>query len=307
MHRYRAAGLEIESDLELPGLIASQAPAEGLQLTMRVGETPAALDGALETGPNWQRAAGAFLLTIPGVARFLVRDGRELVACPESETAPDDLAIFLAGPLLGICLHLRGATPLLASAVRVGDRAVLFCGESGAGKSTLAAALGKRGHRMIADDLCALDLAAAGGVAVLPDAATLKLWALAVRRLELEAGPPVRVALQKLHVDPPAGLAPAAPVAAIYVLREARKPHTPGIQRPNVTDTAILVRRSAYRPNLVRALGQRSDYFMAAARLANAGGLFTWDRELGFDRMEAQVDQLEAHWAEIGLVADKVA
>ena len=277
-------------------------------MTLRVGEAPATLDDALETGPNWQRAADALLLTIPGVARFLVRAGREIIACPEGETAPDDLAIFLAGPLLGICLHLRGATRRCWRALSgVGERAVLFCGESGAGKSTLVAALGKRGYPMIADDLCAFDLGAAGGPVVLQDAATAKLWMLSAKRLALEAGPPVRAALQKLHVDPPAGLAPATPVAATYMLHEARKPRAPGIQRPNVTDTAILVRRSAYRPNLVRALGQRTSYFMTAARLANAGGFFIWDRELGFDRMAAQLDQLEAHWAEFGVTKAKGA
>jgi hypothetical protein len=303
--RYRAAGVDIDSELALPGLPAGDGRASDVMV--RVGETPASLPDALEHGANWERAAGALLVSIPGLARFLVRETGEIVIEPLAGTPPEDLAIFAAGPMLGLLLQLRGRIVLQASAVAVAGGAALFCGPTSAGKSTLAAALGRRGYPTICDDLCAIDMTAPGGPRVLADATTLKLWAQAARQLDLEAGPPVRAGLRKHHVAPPAGSVVAAPVRAIYVLMEARPPDTPGIARPNIADLALLVRDAAFRPNVVRSLGQRAAYLAGAAQLANAAGVFTFRRQLGFERMDATLDDLEAHWAEIGLAPGRAA
>ncbi|MBL8133411.1 MAG: hypothetical protein JNL42_16240 [Anaerolineae bacterium] len=68
----------------------------------------------------------------------------------------DDIKTFnILGPLLGFLLHLRGITPLHASAISVHGRAVLFMGASGAGKSTTVAAFAQAGYPVIADDICA--------------------------------------------------------------------------------------------------------------------------------------------------------
>jgi hypothetical protein len=305
--RYRAAGLHIESGLALPGLCPAPAGDAPADVVVRVGEIAPSLPDPLERGANWELVAGALLLSIPGVARFLVREAGEIVVDPAAGTAAHDLAAFVAGPLLGLFLHLRGQVVLQASAVAVNGGAVLFCGETAAGKSTLAAALGLRGYRMICDDLCAIDLAPPGGPRALADATSLKLWAQATGRLDLEAGLPVRAALQKHHVAPPAGRIAAAPLRAIYFLQEARPPDAAGIARPNVVDLALLVRRSAFRPNVVRALDQRAVYFAAAAQLASAAGVFTFNRKLGFELMDGGLDMLEAHWTEIGLAPERAA
>jgi hypothetical protein len=274
---------------------------------MREGETPVSLLGALERGANWERAAGALLVSMPGLARFLVREAGEIVVEPLAGATPEDLGIFAAGPMLGLLLHVRGRIVLQASAVAVAGGAVLFCGPTSAGKSTLAAALGQRGYPIICDDLCAIDLAAPGEPRAVADTTTLKLWAQAAKQLDLEPGPPVRAALRKHHVLPPAGAVAAASVRAIYVITEARPSDTPGIARPNIVDVALLIRSSAFRPNVMRALGQRGAYLAAAAQLANAAGVFTFKRRLGFERMDAALDELEAHWAEIGLATGRAA
>lgn len=306
MPRYRAAGVDIDSELALPGLPSAGAGSEA-DVAVRVGETPASLPGALERGANWERAAGALLVSIPGLARFLVREAGEIVVEPLGGAPPEDLAIFAAGSMLGLLLQLRGQIVLQASAVAVAGRAAVFCGSTSAGKSTLAAALGRRGYPTLCDDLCAIDMTAPGGPRALADATTLKLWAQAAKQLDLEPGPPVRATLRKHHVAPPAGAVAAAPVRAIYVMTEARPSDTPGIARPNVVDVALLIRSSAFRPNVMRALGQRPAYLAAAAQLANAAGVFTFKRQLGFERMDAVLGELEAHWAEIELAPGRAA
>jgi hypothetical protein len=65
---------------------------------------------------------------------------------------------YLLGPVLGLLLRLRGITCLHASAVTFGGWSVVFVGSEGAGKSTTAAALARRGHPVLSDDIVALSM-----------------------------------------------------------------------------------------------------------------------------------------------------
>ena len=256
------------------------------------------------SGPTWQIAGEQFLLRIPGVARFLLTAGNEIAFEAEPGADAGDIPIFILGTAFGILLHQREQIVLHASAVRVNGKAVLFCGPSGAGKSTLAAALSRRGYRLITDDFCAVTVTEAGTPVVHPDGRQLKLWAQAIEKLDLEEsrGERVRSRLEKFYVDPGEAHVEALPLGAVYALREARPPLVPGIERPNVADAAVLLRRNAYRPRLVARLNQKVLYFHAAATIANNAGIFHLTRKLDFAAMPEVVLSLERHWLEIGLM-----
>jgi hypothetical protein len=304
-HCYLAAGRRLESDIALPGLIEIEArgPAE---ITIARGDLALHLEDAERSGPTWQLAGDRLLLTVPGVARFLLTGGREVRYAPDA-AAPDDgardIPIFLIGTVLGIALHQRGDVVLHASAIRVGDRAVLFCGESGSGKSTLAAALVARGYELLADDLSAISIGADGPV-VHPDGRLLKLWKVAVDRLGLLAqrGAAVRPSLQKFYVAPSRTTSDALALGAVYVLREDRAPHAAGIVANNLVDAGLLLRRHAYRPRLVRAMGQRLQYFHAAAAIGGNAGVFHFTRPKRFSAMDAGIAEIEAHWRALALL-----
>jgi hypothetical protein len=303
MFRYVVSGLSVESDLCFGGLVPSGAESDEPDVRIRAGAVPVTLAKASSCGPNWALAADRFLIAIPGIVRMLLIEGRELRYEIDAGVTTDDAAVFLSGTGFGILLHQRRQILLHASAVRVGERAVLFCGPSGAGKSTLAAALASRGHDLLADDFCSLSMACSGGVLVRPDSRQLKLWRNAIDNLALGArtAAPVRPQLQKYYVEPPSATRSALPLAAIYVLREARPPETPRIARSNIVDGALLIRANAYRPAMVRRMGQEGLYFQAAATIARQASIFRLSRELGFDKMPMLIANLEAHWEELGL------
>jgi len=188
--------------------------------------------------------------------------------------------------------------------VRVNGKAALFCGGSGAGKSTLAAALVQRGYPLVTDDFCTVSLNGAGSPLVYPDGRQLKLWAQAIDRLDLahSRGERVRKAIEKFYVEPAEAFTEPLPLGAVYALREARPPHALGIEKPNVVDAALILRRNAYRPLLVRRLGQRANYFHAATAIANAAGIFHLTRPLDFAKMPEVISWLEAHWLELRLM-----
>ncbi len=311
MFAYVVSGLTVSSDLALPGLIAAPADIAASggsepDVVIAAGTVPAALDDAVAKGPNWQIAEGRFLIAIPGIIRMLLIGGDTVRYALEGDTAVEDAVVFVSGTGFGLLLHQRGRIVLHASAVRIdtgggASAAVLFCGPSGAGKSTLAAALGAAGHDLLADDFCGISIDAAGVPMVYPDGRQLKLWQNAIDRLALadrRAGP-VRSRLRKYYVEPHAAIADPLPIAAVYVLREARPPLVEGIVRANLVDGALMIQRNAYRPAMIARMGQAALYFAAAAAIARYAGVFTLTRAMDFAAQATVAAWLEAHWLEL--------
>lgn len=301
MHAYRICGLAVESAIALPGLIARSAGTA--DVTIAKGDVPRDLPGVARTHPTYQVSGDRFLLRIPHIARFLLEGGRRITFATEDDATDADAAVFILGTAFGILLHQRGDFVLHASAVRVGDRAVLFAGPSGAGKSTVAAALVRRGYAAIADDVCAIALGQ-GAPRVLSDGRQLKLWASAIDKLDLAGarGEPVRNKLQKFYVEPAQSDDAPLPVGAIYILRETRPPKADGIEAGNIVDATLLLRRNAYRPRLVKTLAQDNFYLQAAASIVGKAGVFVFSRPIDFRAIDEGLDRLEAHWRETGLL-----
>jgi hypothetical protein len=303
VHSYRVSGLSVLSEIVLPGLVITRPAPGATDVTVRCGPVPLILANAAQTGPTWEMVGDRLLLRVPGVARFLLRAGREIVFEPEDGVPADAAAVFLTGTVFGILLHQRERIVLHASAVRVGNKAVLFCGSSGAGKSTLAAALVQRGFPLLVDDFCAIGPDPTGAPVAHSDGRQLKLWAQAIEHLDLvdRRGAAVRSKFEKFYVKPHASCAQALPLGAVYVLRETRPPLHDGIEQPNIVDAAIFIRQNAYRPRLVVAMGQKAQYFRAAATIASNAGIFLLTRPFDFASMSDVVGGLEAHWRQIEL------
>lgn len=297
--QYRACGLDIGSDIALPGLRPASESGGEAPITITHGPVPAALDAEILTsGPNWQRSANAFLLKIPGLARFLIGGSSAITYAPEEGVDAQDLTAFLTGSVLGILLHLRQSVVLHASAVLVGDQAVLFCGASGAGKSTLCAALGTRGYPMLSDDLCVLSPGVDGRLWVESDGREHKLWERSVKSLDLDQrrGEGVRHQINKFFVRPRSVHSEAAPVGHLYHLFEQRNGEAPGIEPLAVADAAILVRQNAFRPRMMWQLEQKADYFRVAAQLYTQARFARFRRPFDFSCMEQGLDLLESDW-----------
>lgn len=304
MHWYKVSGLAVRSELCLPGLIPLDEVAAP-EVTIRAIDVPAALEDVIATGPNWQRNATQFLLEIPPIGRFLLEGGHSIGFSRVPDIADQDIAIFLAGNVFGVLLHQRNHIVLHASAIVVNGKAVLFCGVSGAGKSTIAAALGSRGYTLMTDDQAAITLDGDGKPIVHPDGRLLKLWSRSIDALALDdrKGEAMRDRMEKFYVEPGEASKAAMPVGAVYVLGENRPPRVAGIGRPNLVDASRLLIANAYRPVLVRRMGQRQAYFQVGAAIAHAAGIFTLMRPLRFSAMDETVARLEAHWTEIGLTS----
>ena len=135
------------------------------------------------------------------------------------------------------------------------------------------------------------------------DGRLLRLWERSIGELGLgeRRGDPMRSRLRKFYVEPVAASHAAVPVRAIYSLIEIRGRDEPGIDRQNIVDATKSLAANAYRPMLVRRLGQQDVYFRGGATIAAAAGIYRLKRMLGFDHVAATIEMLEAHWSSIGL------
>jgi energy-coupling factor transporter ATP-binding protein EcfA2 len=300
---YRMSALSVASDIELPGLTAIPAGGGRAEVTIRRAAVSATLKGASANGPNWLIAGEELLLRIPGVARLLIRSGTDISFEPEGDTLPGDIAIFIVSTAFAILLHQRNQIVLRASAVRVGNRAVIFCGPSGRGKSTIAAALGQRGYPQVGDDVCVIGEDEFGASVIHSDGGRLNLWLDAIHHLGLSRRQcqPVRANLAKFHIQPDEPCAGALRLAAVYALQESRPPLRDGIERAKAVDTAVVVLNSAYHSRLVAALGQKARYFQSAASIAADAGVFFLNRPQDFACMPTVIGWLEEHWRTIEL------
>ena len=132
----------------------------------------------------WKAAGSRYLRLayFDGTQFWLDREGSEVWATWPGNLTIEDTATYLLGPVLGILLRLRGVTCLHASAVAFGEKAVAFVGSEGAGKSTTAAALARRGHAILSDDVVAL-AERNGSFFVYPAYPYLCLWPESVESL----------------------------------------------------------------------------------------------------------------------------
>lgn len=201
-YSYRAYGVGIESTSRIAGLELSDPEETRFALRFETGPEPdwaknaRSLPGRIlsHLPEDKNTADPAFVLTEHGNgkfydlsysngARFVVDENAEhMWGATRPPLAPEDLAMYFLGPVMGFLLRHRHMTCLHASGVQLHDRAVLFCGDAGYGKSTTAAALALRGAPVLCEDIVPLEVTG-GRYWAIPGYPRVCLWPDAVAKL----------------------------------------------------------------------------------------------------------------------------
>jgi hypothetical protein len=228
LYAYTAFGLNVQSEVPLPGLLpaagGTSTALDSTPVRVRQGETPESLPPPFFSGVLYQASEGQFLLTLENIARYWVCNGQEIVFEPFPNAEEAVVQVFLLGSAFAALLHQRGVLALHSSGIVVekdGQKsAVLFAGHSGAGKSTLAAAFHRRGYPLVADDKCAIVLQE-GRPIVYPGFPHLRLWQDAAQKLEVDTATlqQVRTDLEKFSLSAQDNFyANPLPLRAVYLL-----------------------------------------------------------------------------------------
>jgi hypothetical protein len=174
--RARAFGLEIESDVDVPGLNPAWGAAQGPSLELRMA-SPQAIDAGwpatgsqrvLEERFEPPPAPPARTIDVHEEAGYRlyarhfglahITPSGDIVTCaPPDEAELWSWQRFLVGRVLPWAAVLRGYEPFHASAVAIDRRAVAFIGSTGGGKTSLALRLVAGGAGFITDDVLAVD------------------------------------------------------------------------------------------------------------------------------------------------------
>ncbi|MBY4891625.1 hypothetical protein KUL25_02465 [Rhodobacteraceae bacterium N5(2021)] len=263
---YRAYGFNLVSDIPLARL------SPGIDLGLdtitvtRQEVMPEAPANAAKIGPYLRAAPGFLSLDIDGVVRMAAIAGQRLLYCPYDGTDDASVQVFLMGSGLGAVLMQRKLLVMHGNAVEVAGACVMCVGPSGVGKSTTAAGLMQRGHRVMSDDVCAIN----GAGQIVPGIPSIKLWQSAADGLGMATKglDPVRPDMEKYGL--PLGRAFYAdplPVTRIYVL-SPNGSATVSLERLNAAEKFDTLRDNTYRFPFVAALGLSTLHFQQLADLA---------------------------------------
>jgi hypothetical protein len=313
---YAAFGLVLRSNLPIPGLTALDSQAAQPDIEVHLGIAPpfvSATGGDLgpiyvsaittEAGEPalrmWKTAEGLLRMDYFDGARFWFDEAGTTIWATWPETLLlEDAATYLLGPVLGWVLRRRGVTCLHASAVVVGGYAAAFVGCAGAGKSTTAAALARRGHAVITDDIVALVEKNAAFVAA-PAYPYLCLRTDAVKLLygSEEALPAFSPSWDKRRLqlaDNRLGFEERAlPLGPVFLLGErSAEPEAPFIEEVPPKDALLALVVNSYAKNLLDREMRKSE-FETLGRLVNHVPVWRLRSHRDSSRIEALCDLIE--------------
>jgi hypothetical protein len=293
-----AFGLHIQSDLVLPELTPGPGNSDRPRVLIRVDAVAPTLPGAIRVGPTAYVCPNDFLLDEPGVARYRVRGGEEIIVDPAPNASPRAVRLYLLGTAIAVLCYQRGLQPLHANAIVVNGRGLAFAGPPGSGKSTLAAYLHDRNYRVLCDDLCVLSFEADGRILAWPGLAQFKLRPDALSALSHDASALERASGDhgKYYVPSrqPGGI-DSVPFHRLYVL--ARATFGEGGRICRLTGRAGLeaLLLNVYRPRLLAPLGKRTAAVAHGVTLLKQGAVYSFERRWGFDAFAREVETLERH------------
>ncbi|TGT73339.1 MULTISPECIES: serine kinase [unclassified Mesorhizobium] len=295
---YKAYGLVIGSEVALPELEPTAPATPDLEIAVGPIDFPGQ--------PSQNATAFRFeptrqYLSWQAVGTFMISSANRINVDPAPGVDDPLLAFPLLGPVMALALHQRGLLVLHASAIEVDGKSVIFKGDKGAGKSTTAGAMIRAGHRLLTDDVVALDLSDPGRPIILPGFPQLKLAADAAGAIRLERAevrPQVHPQIDKAQHRLRDGFAPeAVPVSRIYVLergvRAATSPMSGAAALPAIIKFSYITRfgRQAL-PGDFAALHLRQ-----SAQIAGRIGVSRLEVPAGLDQIDEAVAAIEADLA----------
>jgi hypothetical protein len=287
------AGWRLRTHLPLPAALLWPADRPGApDLTFRPGAVPPALaEPVLDLEALQIAADGTALVRLNGIGHFLLH-GAEVTCALETEPDAPEVTAAIYGNVLACISWRRGQLALHGSAVAIDGKAVVLLGPRDTGKSLLAAALVRRGHCMLSDEVATV----AGGQCF-PAGSMLSLAddALIAAGISLDDLPqytnfPIA---KRLWIAGPRPEPRGYDIAAVLRLRKAEADAPIEPVRLDSDDAVTALLDQFYRRDMLKILETGIGAGREAAALIEAAPVYRFPVPRTLDRVEEVADHME--------------
>ena len=219
----------------------------------------------------------------------------------ESAIERQILGLFILSEALGLILHQRDLLLIHASAIQVGDQAVIFVGVPGAGKSTTAAAFAQAGYTVLSDDMVAVDVTPNGEIVVLPAFPQVKVWPPSLVGLGYDTS-----TLQPLFPGSPKRVIrdfedfPTEAVPLTHIFFIEKDDIDSGFQAVPLTGMKAMLDISIYFscPQDLMQGASQARHFRQCSQIIQNVGVWTLQRPRNFPKLKQFVGNIETFLAE---------
>jgi hypothetical protein len=269
---YELHGIVLKSEIAFPELELRRCAFDA-QPDVTVAVCKFEPHSAVAGMPDFQVEADFARIALPGIGRYRVYRGCDVLVDPDAQADPALIRLFILGLIMGVVFHQRGVLPLHASAVELGGEALAFVGSQGQGKSTLAAhCLALGATRLIADDILVISFDKEGSPWAHPGMPSLKLWRDALQMIgqPTDTLRPDWHRADKFHLPMAGRLSEGpVPVKRIYLLSEDPDASVGRIEPIAGAAAAVTLISHTYQVDLLDAKTQRKRHFITATQLAS--------------------------------------
>jgi len=280
---YRAFGMILRSEIPLPELNEIEGYEGIADVRIVLGDLRQTWEELNVKRGYYTYADNSYLLHISEVGIFRVSRDGVITVSPAAGCSMRKLRLYLLGSCMGVMLVFRGILPLHGSAVVIGEQAYAIVGHSGAGKSTLAAALLRRGFKLLTDDVIAISMDPnSGKPMVIPSYPQQKLWEESVTGLQMTSS-----GLEMLYQnnDRPKYAIPVReqfanegiPLAGVFELVKTDSAY-PTCEPIHGLERLPLLFHHTYRNFHIPLLGQMEWHFQLTTRMTETVKLFRLNR-----------------------------
>lgn len=159
MYKYLAYGIPVVSTIELNAFVESTGEVVKQPINVSVGDVPDSLIlPPLEVKPFSTFNENEFLYSVPNVARYYIRNGKEIIIEKQGGDWSEVLLFFYSN-CMAAALFQRNLIPFHVSGVFIDEnRVLLFAAPSRTGKSTTSVMLQQKGYAPFTDDTAILSM-----------------------------------------------------------------------------------------------------------------------------------------------------